>query len=91
MAKSETSLSPDTATVGRCYSGFQANRLSVHVTPSPPPRSDVLAGRVRDEFGRDPALPMLIGGSQAYPSAGFTGLAVVFHGWEMVRCQATVP
>ena len=29
--------------------------------------------------------------ARAYPSARFTGLAVVFHGWEMVRCQATVP
>ena len=55
------------------------------------PRSDVLAGRVRDEFRRDPALPMLIGGAQAYPSAQFIGLAVVFHGWEMVSCQAVTP
>ena len=51
----------------------------------------MLAGRVRDEFRRDPALPMLIGGAQAYPSAQFTGLAVVFHGWEMVSCQAATP
>ena len=29
--------------------------------------------------------------AQAYPSAQFTGLAVVFHGWEMVSCQATAP
>ena len=29
--------------------------------------------------------------ARAYPSVQFTGLAVVFHGWEMVRCQATVP
>ena len=29
--------------------------------------------------------------TQAYPSARFAGLAAVFHGWEMVRCQATVP
>ena len=70
----------------------------MHVTPSLPtvfdlcqPRSDVLAGRVRDELRRDPALPMLIGETQAYPSAQFTGLAVVFHGWEMVSCQAAAP
>ena len=29
--------------------------------------------------------------AQAYPSAQFTGLAVVFHGWEMVSCQAAAP
>ena len=29
--------------------------------------------------------------ARAYPSAQFTGLAVVFHGWEMVSCQATAP
>ncbi len=29
--------------------------------------------------------------ARAYPSARFTGLAVVFHGWEMVSCQATPP
>ena len=29
--------------------------------------------------------------ARAYPSARFTGLAVVFHGWEMVSCQATSP
>ena len=29
--------------------------------------------------------------AQAYPSVRFTGLAVVFHGWEMVSCQATAP
>ncbi len=29
--------------------------------------------------------------AQAYPSAQFTGLAVVFHGWEMVSCQAVAP
>ena len=27
--------------------------------------------------------------AQTCPSAQFTGLAVVFHGWEMARCQAT--
>ena len=27
--------------------------------------------------------------AQAYPAAQFTGLVVVFHGWEMVSCQAT--
>ena len=29
--------------------------------------------------------------ARAYPSVQFTGLAVVFHGREMVSCQATVP
>ena len=29
--------------------------------------------------------------ARTYPSARFTGLAVVFHGWEMVSCQATSP
>ena len=29
--------------------------------------------------------------ARAYPSVQFTGLAVVFHGWEMARCQATAP
>ena len=28
---------------------------------------------------------------RAYPSAQFTGLVVVFNGWEMVFCGATVP
>ncbi len=29
--------------------------------------------------------------ARAYPSVQFTGLAVAFHGWEMVSCQATAP
>ena len=29
--------------------------------------------------------------ARAYPSAQFIGLTVVFHGWRMVRCQATAP
>ena len=26
--------------------------------------------------------------ARQYPSVGFTGLAIVFRGWEMVRCDA---
>ena len=26
--------------------------------------------------------------ARQYPEARFTGLAAVFHGWEMVRCEA---
>ena len=29
--------------------------------------------------------------ARQYPSVRFTGLAVVFHGWEMVRCDAVSP
>ena len=26
--------------------------------------------------------------ARQYPSVHFTGLAIVFHGWELVRCDA---
>ena len=26
--------------------------------------------------------------ARRYPSVSFTGLAVVFHGWELARCDA---
>ena len=44
---------------------------------------NVDSGEARAELGERLAL--------AYPSAQFTGLAMVFHGWEMVSCQATAP
>ena len=47
-----------------------------------------VVGNAHDQLRRYLADDRLV---QAYPSAQFTGLAVVFHGWEMVSCQAAAP
>ncbi len=50
-------------------------------------RGGVRAGVVR--AGRRLADDRL---ARQYPAVRFTGLAVVFHGWELVRCEeATGP